>query len=209
MKIVFLGAPGAGKGTHAQQLMKELGIPQISTGDMFRRAIREETPTGLQAKSYMDKGELVPDEVVIAMVKERLAEADCQNGYILDGFPRTVAQAEAMEEFATIDLALNIDVPAELIISRLSSRRMCAGCGATYNITLHNSDKCSACGGELYQRADDTEATVKNRLDVYEAQTAPLIDYYEKQGVLHTVNGDQPINAVLIALGEALGQHWS
>ena len=186
MKIVFLGAPGAGKGTHAQQLMKELGIPQISTGDMFRRAIREETPTGLQAKSYMDKGELVPDEVVIAMVKERLAEADCQNGYILDGFPRTVAQAEAMEEFATIDLALNIDVPAELIISRLSSRRMCAGCGATYNITLHNSDKCSACGGELYQRDDDKPETIRKRLDVYEVKTAPLVAYYRAKGLLST-----------------------
>jgi len=186
MKIVFLGAPGAGKGTHAQQLMKELGIPQISTGDMFRRAIREETPTGLQAKSYMDKGELVPDEVVIAMVKERLAEADCQNGYILDGFPRTVAQAEAMEEFATIDLALNIDVPAELIISRLSSRRMCAGCGATYNITLHNSDKCSACGGELYQRDDDKPETIRKRLDVYEEKTAPLVAYYRAKGLLST-----------------------
>ena len=186
MKIVFLGAPGAGKGTHAQQLMKELGIPQISTGDMFRRAIREETPTGLQAKSYMDKVELVPDEVVIAMVKERLAEADCQNGYILDGFPRTVAQAEAMEEFATIDLALNIDVPAELIISRLSSRRMCAGCGATYNITLHNSDKCSACGGELYQRDDDKPETIRKRLDVYEEKTAPLVAYYRAKGLLST-----------------------
>ena len=186
MKIVFLGAPGAGKGAHAQQLMKELGIPQISTGDMFRRAIREETPTGLQAKSYMDKVELVPDEVVIAMVKERLAEADCQNGYILDGFPRTVAQAEAMEEFATIDLALNIDVPAELIISRLSSRRMCAGCGATYNITLHNSDKCSACGGELYQRDDDKPETIRKRLDVYEEKTAPLVAYYRAKGLLST-----------------------
>lgn len=186
MKIVFLGAPGAGKGTHAQQLMKELGIPQISTGDMFRRAIREQTPTGLQAKSYMDKGELVPDEVVIAMVKERLAEDDCKNGYILDGFPRTVAQAEAMEEFATIDLALNIDVPAELIISRLSSRRMCAGCGATYNITLHNSDKCSACGGELYQRDDDKPETIRKRLDVYEEKTAPLVAYYREKGLLST-----------------------
>lgn len=186
MKIVFLGAPGAGKGTHAQQLMKELGIPQISTGDMFRRAIREETPTGLQAKSYMDKGELVPDEVVIAMVKERLAEDDCKNGYILDGFPRTVAQAEAMEEFATIDLALNIDVPAELIISRLSSRRMCAGCGATYNITLHKSDKCSTCGGELYQRDDDKPETIRKRLDVYEEKTAPLVAYYREKGLLST-----------------------
>ena len=186
MKIVFLGAPGAGKGTHAQQLMKELNIPQISTGDMFRRAIREETPTGLQAKSYMDKGELVPDEVVIAMVKERLAEDDCKNGYILDGFPRTVAQAEAMEEFATIDLALNIDVPAELIISRLSSRRMCAGCGATYNITLHKSDKCSTCGGELYQRDDDKPETIRKRLDVYEEKTAPLVAYYRAKGLLST-----------------------
>lgn len=186
MNIVFLGSPGAGKGTHAQQLMKDMNIPQISTGDMFRRAIREQTPTGMDAKRYMDKGELVPDEVVVAMVKERLAEPDCQNGYILDGFPRTVAQAEALDGIATIDVALNIDVPDEIIINRLSGRRVCAACGGTYHVSMLEGDKCPACNGELYQRDDDKPETIRTRLAVYQEKTAPLISYYREKGLLST-----------------------
>ena len=185
---IFLGPPGAGKGTHAQRLMKELGIPQISTGDMFRRAIREQTPTGLDAKRYIDKGELVPDEVVVAMVKERLAEPDCQHGYILDGFPRTVAQAEALDQIAHIDVALNIDTPDDIIIDRLSGRRVCAECGGTYHTSLLKEDKCPACGGAVYQRDDDKPETVTNRLAVYQEKTAPLIDYYQKKGILSTAD---------------------
>ena len=188
MNIIFLGPPGAGKGTHAQKLMTELGIPQISTGDMLRQAIKAETPLGLSAKAYIEKGELVPDEVVIGIVEERLKAEDCKAGYILDGFPRTVAQAEALSTFAKIDVALNLWLPDEMIINRLSGRRVCLKCGGTYHVsTLAGKETCEACGETLVQRKDDSPETVMNRLSVYAAQTAPLIEYYENKGLLKTV----------------------
>ena len=188
MNIVFLGPPGAGKGTHAQLLMNELGIPQISTGDMLRQAMKAGTEMGLAAKRYIEAGELVPDEVVIGIVKDRLAADDCKNGYILDGFPRTVKQAEALGAFAKIDVALNIALDDEVIIKRLGGRRVCLKCGATYHVsTLDGKDTCAACGEKLVQRKDDAPETVKNRLTVYATSTAPLIDYYDKLGLLRTV----------------------
>ncbi|MBQ7657036.1 MAG: adenylate kinase [Clostridia bacterium] len=188
MNLIFLGPPGAGKGTMAQLLMNEAGIPQISTGDMLRQAMKAGTEMGLSAKRNIEAGELVPDEVVIGIVKDRLQADDCKNGYILDGFPRTVPQAEALAQFAKIDVALNIALDDEVIISRLGGRRVCLKCGATYHIsTLNGSDTCAACGEKLVQRKDDAPETVKNRLAVYAAQTAPLIDYYEKKGLLKTV----------------------
>ncbi|MBR3016804.1 MAG: adenylate kinase [Clostridia bacterium] len=188
MNIIFLGPPGAGKGTHAQLLMNELGIPQISTGDMLRQAMKAGTEMGLSAKRYIEAGELVPDEVVIGIVKDRLQADDCKNGYILDGFPRTVKQAEALGQFAKIDVALNISLADDVIISRLSGRRVCLKCGATYHVsTLNGREDCAACGDKLVQRKDDAPETVKNRLSVYAAQTAPLIDYYQQLGLLKTV----------------------
>lgn len=216
MKIVLLGPPGAGKGTQAEVLTKKLLVPHISTGDMFRAAIKNGTAMGIEAKSYMDRGQLVPDEVTVGIIKDRIAQPDCSGGFLLDGFPRTIAQAEALdkllEDKGGLDAVLNISVPLEKLVERLTGRRMCRKCGAIYHM-LYNAPAvdgvCDACGGELYQRDDDKLETVTNRLDVYEAQTAPLIGYYEQQGKLFTVNGDQPINAVLADLGKALGQDWA
>ena len=205
MNIIFLGPPGAGKGTHAQRLMNELEIPQISTGDMLRQAIKAETPMGLSAKAYIEKGELVPDDVVIGIVKDRLQQDDCQRGYILDGFPRTVAQAEALSTFAKIDVALNLSLPDEMIIARLSGRRVCLKCGGTYHIsTLNGREDCEACGETLVQRKDDSPETVQNRLSVYAAQTAPLIDFYEKKGLLRTVECLGNVNENQEAVRKAL-----
>ena len=188
MNLIFLGPPGAGKGTMAQLLMADAGIPQISTGDMLRQAMKAGTEMGLSAKRYIEAGELVPDEVVIGIVKDRLQAEDCKNGYILDGFPRTVPQAEALAKFAKIDVALNIALDDEVIINRLGGRRVCLKCGATYHAsTLNGKDTCANCGEKLVQRKDDAPETVKNRLAVYAAQTAPLIDYYAKKGLLKTV----------------------
>lgn len=205
MKLLIMGPPGAGKGTQAEVLVKELNITHISTGDMFRAAIKEGTEMGKKAKEYMDKGELVPDSVVVGMVKERLSQPDCAKGFLLDGFPRTVAQAESLDETLksmgiTLDGVINIAVPREKLMDRLTGRRICRSCGASYHVIFNKPQvegKCNSCGGELYQRSDDNEVAVGNRLDVYEAQTQPLIDYYSKQGLLKNINGDQEIKKVL------------
>ena len=208
MNVIFLGPPGAGKGTQAVRVCERLGIPQISTGDILRRAIKEQTPTGLAAKAYIDKGELVPDSVVIDIVRERLAAKDCENGYILDGFPRTVPQAQALATFAKIDVVIDIEVSDEKLTERLSGRRVCLSCGGTYHVSrLNGSTTCEKCGAGLIQRDDDKAETVLSRLKVYHAQTAPLIDFYAEQGLLKTVDGSQPMDdcfsAILSALGEA------
>jgi len=199
-----MGLPGAGKGTQAEKIVDEFQIPHISTGDMFRSAIQEGTEMGLEAKSYMDKGLLVPDEVVIGIVKDRLGKDDCNNGFLLDGFPRTVAQAEALDVMLAemgkkIDNVVNIDVDKESLLSRLTGRRICRKCGATYHV-LFNPPKvdgvCDKCGGELYQRDDDKEETVATRLDVNLKQTEPLLKYYQEKNVLTMVNGNQEIDEV-------------
>ena len=212
MKLLIMGRPGAGKGTQAANIKDYYKIPHISTGDMFRAAIKNQTELGLLAKSYMDKGGLVPDEVTIGLVRERLAEADCKNGFLLDGFPRTVAQAEALDEILSangikLDAVLDVNVPAEKLIRRMVGRRVCKTCGATFHVEF-NAPKvegiCDNCGSPLIQRADDTEATAKNRLEVYDNQTAPLLDFYSKKGILKTVNADQPLDKVFEDIKESL-----
>ena len=205
MNLVFLGPPGAGKGTQAAVISQKMGIPHISTGDMFRKAMREGTPTGLQAKAYMDKGELVPDSVTIAMVKERLSEDDCKGGYLLDGFPRDIHQAEALEQFSKLDAAVNIAVDDDKLIARLSGRRFCPKCSGTFHVTkLNGSEKCPDCGGDLIQRADDNPDTIASRLSVYHTQTSPLTAFYAQKGILKEVDGDLPMEEVSNEIIEAL-----
>ena len=206
MNVIFLGPPGAGKGTQAQKICAALKIPQISTGDILRRAMKEGTETGLKAKSFIDLGQLVPDDVIIDIVKERLAMDDCKNGYILDGFPRTVPQAEALDTFATIDSVIDLEVDDQVLVDRLSGRRVCVKCGATYHLSMLNGAvSCTVCGEELIQRNDDKAETVLNRLKVYHAQTAPLIGYYEKKGLLHKVDGAQGLDNTYQAILKTLG----
>ena len=192
MNIILLGAPGAGKGTQASKIVDAYKLPHISTGDIFRENIKNQTPIGLLAKSYIDKGALVPDEVTCKIVEERISREDCKNGYMLDGFPRTIAQAEALDKITKIDLVINIDVDFSLLLDRLCGRRVCKDCGESYHITrLNGETKCSRCGGELYQRKDDNPETVQSRLDVYNGQTAPLIEYYTAKGVIFNVDGSK------------------
>ena len=213
MKIIMLGAPGAGKGTQAKMLSEKYGIPHISTGDIFRANIKNNTELGKKAKGYMDAGQLVPDELVVDLVVDRIKAEDCMKGFILDGFPRTIPQAEALDyalnnQNEKIDCAINVDVPEENIITRMSGRRACVGCGATYHI-VYNPTKvegiCDTCGQNLILREDDKPETVKKRLDVYHEQTQPLIDHYNAKGVLLTVDGTQDINDVFAAITKVLG----
>jgi len=204
MRIVLLGAPGAGKGTQAKKLIEKYGIPQISTGDLLRAAVSAGTALGKEAKSYMDKGELVPDSVVLGMVEERLKQDDCKKGYILDGFPRNTAQAEALDKMlAALNMSLtgavSVDVPFEDLMKRLTGRRTCKACGQMYNVYFSAPKKegaCDKCSGELYQRDDDKEATIKKRLEVYTAQTEPLMGYYKNKGILKSVAGTGSIDEI-------------
>ncbi|MBB5356473.1 adenylate kinase [Anoxybacillus mongoliensis] len=213
MNLVLMGLPGAGKGTQAEKIVEKYKIPHISTGDMFRAAIKEGTELGLQAKSYMDRGDLVPDEVTIGIVRERLSKDDCQNGFLLDGFPRTVAQAEALETLLqqldrSIDYVINIEVDKSILMERLTGRRICKECGATYHLVFNppaQAGVCDKCGGELYQRADDNEATVANRLEVNMKQAQPLLDFYAAKGYLRNINGQQHIDQVFADICELLG----
>ncbi len=213
MKIIMLGAPGAGKGTQAKRIAEKYGIPHISTGDIFRANIKNGTELGKKAKTYMDQGALVPDELVVDLVVDRVAQEDAKNGYVLDGFPRTIPQAEALDAALAkinekVDYAINVEVPDENIIHRMSGRRACVSCGGTYHIQYNPTKQenvCDACGGKLILRDDDQPETVKNRLQVYHEQTQPLIDYYSKQGILKEVDGTVDMNDVFHAIVEILG----
>lgn len=214
MDLVLMGLPGAGKGTQAEVIVEKYGIPHISTGDMFRLAIKEGTPLGMKAKEYMDAGDLVPDEITVGIVRERLSMDDCKQGFLLDGFPRTVPQAEALDQILAdmdrgIDFCIYIQVEREHLLKRLAGRRICRGCGATYHLTFNPPKKagiCDRCGGELYQREDDNEETVANRLEVNAKQQQPLLDYYGSKGNLKSIDGDRPIKAVFDDINQFISQ---
>lgn len=211
MRVVLLGPPGAGKGTQARQLAARWGVPQIATGDMLREALAQGTRLGLEAKRYMDAGDLVPDAVIIGLIAERLAEPDARKGFVLDGFPRTVAQAEALDRLLTehglgLDRVVRVRIADDEIVTRLAGRRVCRQCGRTYHVVFspaESPDRCDGCGGALYQRPDDAESKVRHRLVVYGRDTAPLIDYYERRGLLESIAGAGPVDAVFTRLLEA------
>ena len=204
MKLILLGAPGAGKGTQAALIAEKYGIPQISTGNILRANIKNGTPLGLAAKALIDEGKFVPDDIVVGIVRERLKEDDCKKGWLLDGFPRTIPQADALAEFETPDAVVDVEVDFDSLIGRISGRRVCV-CGETYHLsTLNGETKCAKCGKELYQRADDNENTVKTRLDVYKTQTEPLIDYYSKKGLLITIDGNKSVEEVFLSISKEL-----
>jgi len=212
VNLILMGLPGAGKGTQAEKIVQKYQIPHISTGDMFRQAIKDGTELGLKAKSYMDKGELVPDEVTVGIVRERLSKSDCQAGFLLDGFPRTVQQAESLDQILNdlnkkIDYCIHIDVDKNILMERLTGRRICKSCGATYHLVFNPpqvANTCDKCGGELYQRPDDHAETVQNRLDVNVKQMKPLLDFYASKDVLKTINGVQEINKVFEEIDKLL-----
>ena len=204
MNVILLGAPGAGKGTQAVRIAAAMNIPHISTGDIFRKNIKEKTPVGLKAKSYIDRGQLVPDEVVVEIVQQRIDEDDCKNGFLLDGFPRTIAQAEALDRLTNIDSVINLEVDLDKLVDRITGRRVCGKCGESYHISTKKDDICEKCGGKLIQRADDNEETVKSRLNVYKNETAPLIEFYKNQGVLINVDGMQTIDKVFEDIAKLL-----
>lgn len=208
MNLILLGAPGAGKGTLASFLIEKMGVPSVSTGNILREAIKNNTPLGQSAKQYMDAGQLVPDEVVIGMLKERIAQPDCAKGFILDGFPRTIPQAEALDTIAKIDCALSLEVPDEVIEGRMTGRRVCLKCGASYHIKANPpkvENTCDVCGDMLHIRKDDKPEVVKHRLETYHEQTEPLKGYYEAQGKLKSIDGTQGIRQTTVLASEALG----
>jgi adenylate kinase len=213
VRIVLLGPPGAGKGTQAKSICIRYSIPHISTGDIFRKNIAENTPLGREAKRHIDGGQLVPDNLTISLIEERLRHSDCNNGYLLDGYPRTVVQAEALTEFlkarnGKLNTALLIKVPHEFILDRMTGRRVCPGCGASYHIRYNPTNvfgKCDLCGTDVIQRKDDSDDTVRERLEVYDKQTQPLIEYYDKMNLLSVVDGTKAINGVFESICEILG----
>ncbi len=209
MKLILLGAPGAGKGTQAKKIVAEFGIPQISTGDILRKAVADGTPLGMEAKKYMEAGKLVPDDVVIGLMKERLQNDDCKSGFILDGFPRTVEQAESLRGFTEIDAVISIEVDMDSLVERITGRRSCPKCGAVYHIRFNPPKRegvCDVCGSTLIQREDDREETVRKRLDTYVRQTSPLIEYYAKKGTLKAVNGNGSIDEIYNSIRTILSE---